>query len=436
MKLIKGFLIILIFLYSSVAFAQTEEDIAQFLKQGRECYNKGDLMGAAIEFENVILIDKKNFEARLWLCQVYTDLKDTKKALNVLREAARQAPDHPKVIQLQKLLGAKADKKVVEIRKDPVVHEALTLLGSGTSLRKYGLVIPEKKVVPDRTEEKLIVFDDIKVKEKKVKEKEIDLSSFSNEDSPLASVFEAWETSGITDGLDEYFKLILKDPSIAEHSDKGLLEKGADIYQARFAKYKDDTEARYYAGMLNYINGMFKDAADALDYFRAKPGKYRARLKKVFIELDKWKALEKERLAALKREEEERLALELAEKAQKEAAAEIASIDKRAKKGKSISDDASSIHQEGFKLYKKGKLDEAILKFNEAIAKRGDDAEFHYHLGLAWTDKGLAGDNAAFDKAVISYQRVISLAPDGQMAKDAKSMIRDIESAKRSLGGE
>jgi len=55
-------------------------------------------------------------------------------------------------------------------------------------------------------------------------------------------------------------------------------------------------------------------------------------------------------------------------------------------------------------------------------------------MGLAWTDKGLAGDSAAFDRAVISFQRVISLVPDSKLAKDAQAMIRDIDSAKKTLG--
>jgi tetratricopeptide (TPR) repeat protein len=123
------------------ASAQTDDDIGSFLQHGQECYHRGDLKGAALEFENVLLIDRQNFSARVWLAQIFLDLKDLEKARSLLREAALQAPDHPRVIQLQKLMGE--IKKPVKVDEtDLVAREALSQIGSATKVRPFGLVIP------------------------------------------------------------------------------------------------------------------------------------------------------------------------------------------------------------------------------------------------------------------------------------------------------
>ena len=92
------------------------------------------------------------------------------------------------------------------------------------------------------------------------------------------------------------------------------------------------------------------------------------------------------------------------------------------------------MHSEGYELYKKGKLDEAIARYDAALARQPDNPEYNYHLGLAWTDKGLAGDNQAFDQAITAFQKVISLVPSDKLGKDAQAMIKDIDMAKKSLG--
>jgi len=103
-----------VFLILAVGLAaQTPGDIAEFLSAGQKCYAKGDLDAAAIEFENVLLIDKNNFSAQVWLAQVYADLKNIKEARRLLRRAAAQAPDHPRVERLQKLLGTLKGKKSI-----------------------------------------------------------------------------------------------------------------------------------------------------------------------------------------------------------------------------------------------------------------------------------------------------------------------------------
>lgn len=445
MNSLKSKILLLVFVClwcANPILGQTEEDIQGFLKTGQECYAKNDLMGATIEFENVLLIDRQNFSARVWLAQIYADLKDLEKARRFLREAASQAPDHPRVVQLQKLLGE--IKKPVKLKvNDPVSHEAMTLLGKGTRLRKYGLVIPEEKVSGDDSEKKLLVFDDLVIQKPTPVEKEIDLSIFEEDKtSPLAPALNAWETEGLAAGLDAYFALILDDPGLGAQNDKGLIAKGRSFYIPRLKENPNDPEARYYAGMLSFINGMYAEADLLLADMRKEPGRFAGVLEKTFAVIDKWKNEEKERQLALKRAEEERLAQELAEKErlakEKEKKDVWASLKKNKGKadGESKTGDAQAmkLHEEGYELYKKGKLEEAIEKFEAAIAKESENGKYHYHLGLAWTDKGLAGDSAAFDRAITEFQRVIGLMPDDKLAKDSQAMIRDIESAKKSLG--
>ena len=442
-QLIKIF--VLVFLVSSVfnpVFCQTEEDIEGFIKAGQQCYDKGDLVAAVLEFENVLMIDRQNFSARVWLAQIYSDLKDLEKARKLLREAAAQAPDHPKVVQLQKLLGE--IKKPVEIKvNDPVVNETLTLLGKDTRLRKFGLVIPENRVAMEEDEKKLLVFDDLVVQETRPVEKELDLSIFDQPaESPLAPAFSVWEKDGLAAGLDKYFELILGNPGLASKSDRGLVGKGRELYVGRLKSDSNDYEARYYCGMLSFVNGMYSEADALLADVRGKVVKKEATLNKAYEFINRWKEQEKQRLLAIKRAEEERIAAELAEqerlakeKESKESWASLkANKDKDEAATGSGNAEAIKLHGEGYDLYKKGKLEEAISKFEAAISKDGNNGKFHYHLGLAWTDKGLAGEAAAFDRAVAEFEKVIGLMPDDKLAKDAQSMIRDIDSAKKSLG--
>ncbi|GAB4278108.1 MAG: hypothetical protein Kow0029_21230 [Candidatus Rifleibacteriota bacterium] len=435
---------LVVFLGFSTLGAQTDDDIQEFLDAGQKCYEKGDLTGAALEFENVLMIDKQNFSARVWLAQIYADLKDIDKARGFLRQAASQAPDHPRVVQLQRMLGA-AGKSVNVRRTDPVVNEVMTLIGSGTRLRKFGLVIPESKVKADDDERELLVFDDLIVGEEKKEEKEIDLTFFEDqEQNPISPVLSAWENEGLAAGLDKYFELILNEPSLASYDDKGIIAKGREFFITSFRNDPENTEAMYYLGMISYINGMYEEAYELLKNLKDKPGSHASLLNQVLSQLDKWKEEEKQRLLALKRAEEERQARELAEKERLEKEKQKKDVwaslkknkekDEKAGKASATSAEGLKLHEEGYELYKKGKLEEAIEKFEAAIAIDGDNGKFHYHLGLAWTDKGLAGDSAAFDRAITEFQRVISLMPDDKMAKDAQSMIRDIESAKKSLG--
>ena len=426
--------------------AQTQEDISGFMQQGQDCYKRGDLTGAALEFENVLLIDRQNFEARAWLAQVYIDLKALDKARKILREAALQAPDHPRVIQLQKMLG-EITTPVSLLNIDPVKTEAMALIGSSTRLRRYGLVIPESKVARDTSEHDLLVFDDVEIVTEKPREPDLELETyFGSASGPLAEVFTTLDREGLNPALDMYFLKMFADPSLGAADDKGLLARADQTYSGRFNADPNDIEARYYYGALQYMNGMYAHAEEIYANFRKDPGEYAARIAPFFAGIDKWREQENQRIAMLKQAEEERLAREAIEKEEEEEERkkeELARTYRRRRPVDLASGTASAttpmgiaqgLHSEGYDLYKRGKLDEALEKYGAALAEHGENAELNYHMGLAWTDKGLAGDSSAFDRAITAFQRVISLAPNDKLAKDAQAMIKDIDSAKKTLG--
>ena len=430
--------------------AYTDDDIDEFLHAGELYYKKGLLREAALEFENVLIIDKSNFQARIWLAQIYIDKKDIVNAKKLLTEASIQAPGHPRVVELQKLLGEKYDRVKPDLI-DPVIAETIGGIASATKHRKYGLVIPENKVNEENLEKRLLISSDEAFNERKEILKNIEKNRleakaraerFKEEQSdPLTPVFETYRNQGLNKALDKYFEILLRDPTVASRDDKGLLDEGNRVYFERFSQDPDNEENRYYFGLLKYVNGLYEDSEEVLKPFREKSGKYSASLKPYFAGLDKWREQEKQLLAQSKYEEQLRL--------QKEAKAKTEDNDVWAKVKKKGQDsgsgknndlavaekkEAATKHTEGYNLYKKGKLNEAIAKYKEALAKDGDNPEYNYHMGLAWMDKGLAGDVQAYDNAITSYQKVINLAPESKLAKDANTMINDIKQAKRSLG--
>ena len=439
---------------NAVLFAQTDDDIEGFLKAGKARYKRGMLNEAALEFENVLIIDRTNFQARIWLAQIYIDKKDYTNARKLLIEASLQAPDHPRVKELQKLLGD-AGKTVKPALVDPVIAETIAGIASATKHREYGLVIPENKVNEENLEKKLLVKSDEIFNEKKEildnleknkeEARERINKHFAVENSQLAPVFEIYKSEGLNAALDKYYELLMQDPTLASKDDKGLIDDGNKVYSIRYASDPNDLDTRYYYGTLQYINGLYEEAEAALKPFRKDPGKYAKRLAPFFEGLNKWQEQEKMRLAELKYEEEQRLAKEAQEKEKTEAEqndvwAKIKN--KSSQKGSGKNGDlakedktqAAASHTEGYKLYKKGKLDEAIAKYEEALAKDRDNPEYNYHLGLAWMDKGFAGDTQAYDKAVDYYQKTINAAPDSKLAEEAKSMIDGIQQTKHSLG--
>ncbi|HQG29760.1 MAG TPA: tetratricopeptide repeat protein, partial [Candidatus Ozemobacteraceae bacterium] len=174
-----------------------------------------------------------------------------------------------------------------------------------------------------------------------------------------------------------------------------------------------------------------------LEPLRDNETPYGDRLQVVWNEIDKRRREEEARREALRREEEAREAARIAAAEQAAAAsAAIAAAAGSAPAGTvaSASNPADALHAEGEELYKKGQVDAAIERFNTAISRNPNEPNYHYHLGLALTDKGLGGQYDAFDRAIESFNRVLRLAPPGEkLAKDAEAMVRDITAAKNTL---
>ncbi len=429
----------LVGLFPGLVQAQDPSDVIEFMAAGKKAYEKGDLAGAAVEFENVLLLDPRHFDAKVWLVQIYIDRKQADKARKLLAELQRQAPGHARVAALARLVGPEGDLPPAHKESDLVVYETLTLIGSGTRLRPYGLVVPEGKVAkPRRTGEQ---------------EDEIDLSLSEGEggaasgpdgalatiiadDGPLGPVFERWAEEGLNPALEKYFEIILARRDLMSMDDRGLLRKGMETYQPKLEANPKDNEARFYLGMIFYLNGLLEDARQTLDPLRQEQTPYDGQIAPVLADLDRKKADEEARLAAIQKEKEAQEAARAAEKARQEAAAIAANLSGANNPTASPAgplNPADVLHNEGYDLYKKGQLDQAIEKFQAAITQNDREPKFYYHMGLALTDKGLAGSIDAFDRAMEAFNKVISLEPGGKMAKDSEVMIRDIVAAKKSL---
>ncbi len=441
---------------TSICLSQTPTDFDFFLKEGIKCYNQGQIDDALVEFENVLLLDKNNFEAKIWIAQIYIDKKDIENAKKLIDEAAVAAPDHPKIKQLQELLGSSGESK--PMKHDPVVYEIIADIASGTKLRPYGLVIPENKIAVSNPNIAIRALDrEIdKVNEKEKANLDSD-SYFKNGKGPLADVFNALKTNGLTSALDLYFAKFNKDPSIAAEDDQGLIERGVETFASLYRHSPENPENRYYFGALNFINGYYEEAERILLPLKKKPGIYAQRLIPIMTKLEKWRNEENERIRIAKKAEQEKRELELLAKKQQEnkrrdvyselkkkreneamgSVASKAKDEKTEQANAAASEEkalAEALHTQGYDLYKKGKLDEAIAKYNESLKKNDKSTDCLYHLGLAWTDKGLAGDVAAFDKAISYFESTIKLEPNGKNAADARSMISDINLAKSSMG--
>lgn len=441
------------------SFCQTLTDFDFFLKEGIKCYNEGKIDDALVEFENVLLLDKNNFEAKIWIAQIYIDKKDTENAEKLLNEASLSAPDHPKVKQLKKLLGHGYDSK--PIMHDPVVYEVITEMASGTKLRPFGLVIPENKVEVQNPD---IILSALDREIERDDEQEADILDtneyFLSAKGPLTDVFNALKNQGLTAALDIYFDKLNKDPAIAAEDDQGLIERGVDTFSSLFKHSPQNPENRYYFGALNFINGYYEEAERILIPLKRNPGIYAKRLAPIMAKLEKWRKDENERIRVAKKAEQEKQELErLAKQQQEGKRRDVYSELQKRRASEAFGKDtdkptkqpdlrtaqaaeqeakekalAEALHTQGYDLYKKGKLDEAIAKYNESLKKNEKSTDCMYHLGLAWTDKGLAGDVSAFDKAISYFESTIKTDPYGKNAAEARSMINDIKLAKTSMG--
>lgn len=420
--------------------AQEGGEANEFLQRGVELYKTRSLLEAVVEFENVLLIEPGNIDAQIWLVKTYADLKQVKKARDLFGKVRKLAPDHPQVKDLMKLFGAPPAKPKVK-EGDLVMHETLTLLGSGTAVRQYGLVIPETRV---RRPEKAEITFDTDGQEKPDDGLTLaagldgkDLSKFDADEGPLSEAFDLWASDGLSAGLLKYFELVLRDRSLGSLDDHKILEEGAAYFRPRFATNPADEEARFFIGMIEYLNGNIAQAIEGLEPLRQSDRSFRPLLEPVFAEMDKRKAEEEARKLALKREEEEKERQRQAALEAAAAASATAMIEASAASGtmgpNAAANALDAADNEGYEMYKKGQLDQAIEKFNFSIKGNPKEPKYYYHLGLAYTDKGLGGALDSFDRAIEAFNRVIQLDNGGKMAKDAEVMIRDLVSARNSM---
>jgi tetratricopeptide (TPR) repeat protein len=436
----------LFFLIGIVAGGYEVSDVQEFLKAGKACFEKNDFSGAALEFENVLLIDPRNLGAKIWLGRTYFELKNRRKAIELFELARTQDPEDPEVLELGRTLG-EGPAKVSHRETDLVMHETLTLLGEKKDRpRQYGLVIPESRV---RTPEEL---EKRTKSNTPVEEGDIPLEisppptldeAKTADEGPLFEVFDVWALDGLSAGLQKYFEVVGRTKALSMLNDKNLLREGEQFFQPRFEVNPNDEEAKYFIGMITYFNGDLEKSRKLLEPLRRSTLAQSPGGKLVYAHFDRLQAEEEARRAAIEKEkqraEEERLAREQAkaEAAAAAAAAKAAQANKSpGGSGKSPPPPPGSpeaVDAEGYDLYKKGQIDVSIEKFQEAIRANGKDPKFYYHLGLALTDKALAGSLPDFDKAVEALNNVIRLEPGSKLAREAEIMIRDIMAAKNSL---
>ena len=82
---------------------------------------------------------------------------------------------------------------------------------------------------------------------------------------------------------------------------------------------------------------------------------------------------------------------------------------------------ADATFNQGIILWNQGKIAEAKAKFEETIAMNASHADAHYQLGMALLNEG------KLPEAVGAFESYLKLAPDGQYAATAKSMIAQLK---------
>ncbi|HJU42230.1 MAG TPA: tetratricopeptide repeat protein [Vicinamibacterales bacterium] len=82
---------------------------------------------------------------------------------------------------------------------------------------------------------------------------------------------------------------------------------------------------------------------------------------------------------------------------------------------------ADATFNQGIILWNQGKIAEAKAKFEETIKMNASHADAHYQLGMALLNEG------KLPEAVAAFEAYLKLAPDGQYAPTAKSMIAQLK---------
>jgi Flp pilus assembly protein TadD len=82
---------------------------------------------------------------------------------------------------------------------------------------------------------------------------------------------------------------------------------------------------------------------------------------------------------------------------------------------------ADAIYNQGIILWNAGKIAEAKVKFEEAVAASPTHADARFQLGMALLNEGKIPD------AVASFEEYMKLAPTGQFAAQAKAMLSQLK---------
>ena len=82
---------------------------------------------------------------------------------------------------------------------------------------------------------------------------------------------------------------------------------------------------------------------------------------------------------------------------------------------------ADAVFNQGIILWNQGKIPEAKAKFEEALKMDANHSEAHYQLGMALLNEGKMAE------AVTEFETYVKIAPTGQNAATAKSMIAQLK---------
>jgi len=82
---------------------------------------------------------------------------------------------------------------------------------------------------------------------------------------------------------------------------------------------------------------------------------------------------------------------------------------------------ADAVYNQGIILWNQGKIAEAKAKFEETLTADPNYADAHYQMGMALLNEG------KLPEAVGSFESYLKLAPDGQFAAQAKTMVAQLK---------
>jgi len=94
---------------------------------------------------------------------------------------------------------------------------------------------------------------------------------------------------------------------------------------------------------------------------------------------------------------------------------------KAAASGGGAGGSADAIYNQGIILWNQGKIPEARVKFEEALKANPNHPESHFQLGMALLNEG------KLPEAIAGFEKYLSLAPEGQFAPQAKSMLAQLK---------